>query len=59
MHQLGYQFVITPVMLNAITILLVALLFNALFALAALPGRLVSGAAAEARRFRLPPKVRR
>lgn len=31
-HQLGYQFVITPVMLNAITILLVALLFNAPFA---------------------------
>ena len=30
-HQLGYQFVITPVMLNAITILLVALLFNAPF----------------------------
>ena len=32
MHQLGYQFVITPVMLNATTILLVALLFNAPFA---------------------------
>jgi CBS-domain-containing membrane protein len=31
-HQLGYQFVITPVMLNALTILLVALLFNAPFA---------------------------
>jgi CBS-domain-containing membrane protein len=31
-HQLGYQFVITPVMLNAITILLVAVLFNAPFA---------------------------
>jgi len=31
-HQLGYQFVITPVMLNAVTILLVALLFNAPFA---------------------------
>lgn len=30
-HQLGYQFVITPVMLNATTILLVALLFNAPF----------------------------
>ena len=31
-HQLGYQFVTTPVMLNAITILLVAFLFNAPFA---------------------------
>lgn len=31
-HQLGFQFVLTPVMLNAITILLVALLFNAPFA---------------------------
>jgi CBS-domain-containing membrane protein len=31
-HQLGYLFVITPVMLNATTILLVALLFNAPFA---------------------------
>ena len=31
-HQFGYQSVITPVMLNAITILLVALLFNAPFA---------------------------
>lgn len=31
-HQLGYQFVITPVMLNAITILLLAFLFNAPFA---------------------------
>lgn len=31
-HQLGYQFVITPVMMNATTILLVALLFNAPFA---------------------------
>ena len=31
-HQLGYQFVFTPVMLNATTILLVALLFNAPFA---------------------------
>ena len=30
-HQLGYQFVVTPVMLNATTILLVALLFNAPF----------------------------
>lgn len=31
-HQLGFQFVLTPVMLNAVTILLVALLFNAPFA---------------------------
>jgi CBS domain-containing membrane protein len=31
-HELGYQFVVTPVMLNATTILLVALLFNAPFA---------------------------
>lgn len=30
-HQLGYQFVVTPVMLNAATILAVALLFNAPF----------------------------
>jgi len=31
-HQLGFQFVLTPVMLNVITMLLVALLFNAPFA---------------------------
>jgi CBS-domain-containing membrane protein len=31
-HQLGFQFVLTPVMLNVITILSVALLFNAPFA---------------------------
>ena len=31
-HQMGYQFVLTPVMLNATTILLVAVLFNAPFA---------------------------
>jgi CBS-domain-containing membrane protein len=30
-HQLGFQFVLTPVMLNVVTILLVALLFNAPF----------------------------
>lgn len=30
-HSLGFQYVITPVMLNAITILLVAILFNYLF----------------------------
>jgi CBS-domain-containing membrane protein len=31
-HQLGFQFVVTPVMLNAATILVVAMLFNAPFA---------------------------
>jgi CBS-domain-containing membrane protein len=31
-HQLGYQFVVTPVMLNVATILVAALLFNAPFA---------------------------
>ncbi|MCB1877382.1 MAG: HPP family protein [Chromatiales bacterium] len=31
-HQLGFQFVLTPVLLNAVTILLVALVFNAPFA---------------------------
>jgi len=31
-HQMGFQFVLTPVMLNTMTILLVALLFNAPFA---------------------------
>jgi CBS-domain-containing membrane protein len=31
-HQLGFQFVVTPVMLNAVTILIVAVLFNAPFA---------------------------
>ena len=31
-HQLGYQFVLTPVLLNALTILLVAVLVNAPFA---------------------------
>lgn len=30
-HALGYQYVLTPVMLNAITILVVAILFNYLF----------------------------
>ncbi len=30
-HSLGYHYVVTPVMLNAITILLVAVLFNYLF----------------------------
>ncbi|MBT8113097.1 MAG: HPP family protein [Gammaproteobacteria bacterium] len=30
-HELGYQFVITPVLLNTIIILLVAIAFNALF----------------------------
>ena len=30
-HQLGFQFVVMPVMLNAVTILVVALLFNAPF----------------------------
>ncbi len=30
-HQLGFQYVLTPVMLNVMTILLVALLFNAPF----------------------------
>lgn len=32
LHQLGFQFVVTPVMLNAATILIVAMLFNAPFA---------------------------
>ncbi|EIJ33397.1 HPP family protein [Thiothrix nivea] len=27
-HQLGYQYLLTPVMLNAVTILLIAVLFN-------------------------------
>lgn len=31
-HQLGFQFLLTPVMLNLVTILLVAVLFNAPFA---------------------------
>ena len=30
-HQMGYQFIVTPVLLNVITILLIAILFNALF----------------------------
>jgi CBS-domain-containing membrane protein len=30
-HQLGFQFVLTPVLLNVVTILLIALLFNAPF----------------------------
>lgn len=30
-HELGYQFVLTPILLNVLVILLVALLFNALF----------------------------
>ena len=32
LHQLGFQFVATPVMLNAVTLLVVAMLFNAPFA---------------------------
>lgn len=43
-HQLGYQFVVTPVMLNATTILLVALLFNAPFAWRRYPAAWASGA---------------
>lgn len=30
-HQLGYQFVLTPVLLNVLAILMVAILFNSLF----------------------------
>ena len=45
-HQLGYQFVITPVMLNAITILLVALVFNAPFAWRRYPAAWSGGAGA-------------
>lgn len=41
-HQLGFQFVLTPVMLNAVTILLVALLFNAPFAWRRYPAALAS-----------------
>jgi CBS-domain-containing membrane protein len=47
-HQLGYQFVITPVMLNAITILLVALLFNAPFAWRRYPAAWSVGADSQA-----------
>ena len=46
-HQLGYQFVITPVMLNAITILLVAFLFNAPFAWRRYPAAWSEGAGAK------------
>ena len=30
-HQMGYQFIVTPVLLNVMTLLLIAILFNALF----------------------------
>ena len=41
-HALGYQFVITPVLLNALVILAVAVLFNYLFAWRRYPAALVS-----------------
>ena len=41
-HALGYQFVITPVLLNALVILVVAVLFNYLFAWRRYPAALVS-----------------
>jgi CBS domain-containing membrane protein len=40
-HALGYQFVITPVLLNALIILAVALLFNYLFAWRRYPASLI------------------
>jgi len=43
-HQLGYQFVVTPVMLNAGTILLLAVLFNAPFAWRRYPAAWSAGA---------------
>jgi len=30
-HALGYEYILTPIAINTVTILLVALLFNALF----------------------------
>ncbi|MCB1800188.1 MAG: HPP family protein [Gammaproteobacteria bacterium] len=45
-HQLGFQFVLTPVMLNAITILVVAFLFNAPFAWRRYPAAWAPDAAA-------------
>ena len=39
-HALGYQFVITPVLLNALTMVLVAVLFNYLFKWRRYPARL-------------------
>lgn len=47
-HQLGFQFVLTPVMLNVTTILLVALLFNAPFAWRRYPAAWSAGAGAKA-----------
>jgi CBS domain-containing membrane protein len=41
-HALGYQFVITPVLLNALVILTVAVLFNFLFAWRRYPASLAS-----------------
>ncbi|MGB7930846.1 MAG: HPP family protein [Gammaproteobacteria bacterium] len=41
-HALGYQFVITPVLLNALIILAIAVLFNFLFAWRRYPASLVS-----------------
>jgi CBS domain-containing membrane protein len=41
-HALGYQFVITPVLLNALVILAVAVLFNFLFAWRRYPAALAS-----------------
>jgi len=41
-HALGYQFVITPVLLNALVILAVAVLFNYLFTWRRYPAALVS-----------------
>ena len=45
-HQLGFQFVVTPVMLNAITLLVVAFLFNAPFAWRRYPAAWTSSVAA-------------